>query len=75
MNKVRKWIRKNVLKRETLLYRVYWEYDSPQVNRPYKFYVEVFAKGKPEARDKVHEYLLINAQASDNFKFLKVEER
>lgn len=75
MNKLKRWIRINVLKKETLLFKVYWKYEAPNLKKPYVFYIEVYAKSKAEARDKTHEYVLKNAKASEYFKFLRVEEK
>ena len=75
MNRLKRWIRINVLKKETLLFKVYWKYDSPDLKKSHVFHIETYAKSKAEARDKSHEYILKNAKASEDFKFLKVEEK
>lgn len=75
MNKFKRWFRINVLKKETLLFKVYWRYESPSLKKPHVFYMEVYAKSKLEARNKSHEYILKNAKAYGDFKFLKVEEK
>ena len=75
MNRLKRWIRINVLKKETLLFKVYWKYDSPDLKKPHVFHIETYAKSKAEARDKTHEYILKNAKVSEDFKFLKVEEK
>ena len=75
MNKFKRWFRINVLKKDTLLFKVYWRYESPSLKKPHVFHMELYAKSKAEARDKSHEYILKNAKASEDFKFLKVEEK
>lgn len=75
MNRLKRWIRINVLKKETLLFKVYWKYDSPDLKKSHVFHIETYAKSKAEARDKTHEYILKNAKVSEDFKFLKVEEK
>lgn len=75
MNRLKRWIRINVLKKETLLFKVYWRYDSPDLKKSHVFHIETYAKSKAEARDKTHEYILKNAKVSEDFKFLKVEEK
>lgn len=75
MNKLKRWFRINVLKKETLLFKVYWRYKPPYLKKPYVFYLELYAKSKAEARNKSQEYILKNAKTSDDFKFLKVEEK
>ncbi len=75
MNRLKRWIRINVLKKETLLFKVYWRYETPNLKKSHVFHIEVRAKSKAEARDKAHEYILKNAKASEDFKFLKVEEK
>ena len=75
MNRLKRWIRINVLKKETLLFKVYWRYESPSLKKPHVFHIELYAKSKAEARNKSQEYILKNAKASEDFKFLKVEEK
>ena len=75
MNKFKRWFRINVLKKETLLFKVYWRYKSPSLKKPHVFHIELYAKSKAEARNKSQEYILKNAKASEDFKFLKVEEK
>lgn len=75
MKKFKKWFRINVLKKETLLFKVYWRYESPFLKKPHVFHIELYAKSKAEARDKSQEYIIKNAKASEGFKFLKVEEK
>ena len=75
MNKFKRWFRINVLKKETLLFKVYWRYESPDLKKPHVFHMELYAKSKSEARDKSHEYILKNSKTSGDFKFLKVEEK
>ncbi|WBF81746.1 hypothetical protein [Staphylococcus virus vB_SurM-PSU5] len=75
MNRLKRWIRVNVLKKETLLFKVYWRYETPNLKKSHVFHIEVHAKSKAEARDKSHEYILKNAKESEYFKFLKVEEK
>lgn len=75
MNRLKRWIRINVLKKETLLFKVYWRYESSFLKKPHVFHIELYAKSKAEARDKSQEYILKNAKATDDFKFLKVEEK
>lgn len=75
MNKFKRWFRINVLKKETLLFKVYWGYESPDLKKSHVFCIETYAKSKAEARDKSHEYILKNAKTSEDFKFLKVEEK
>ena len=75
MNRLKRWIRINVLKKETLLFKVYWRYETLHLKKSHLFHIEVYAKSKAEARDKSHKYILKNAKASEDFKFLKVEEK
>ena len=75
MNRLKRWIRINVLKKETLLFKVYWRYESPDLKKSHVFHIELYAKSKAEARNKSQEYILKNAKASEDFKFLKVEEK
>lgn len=75
MNRLKRWIRINVLKKETLLFKVYWRYESPSLKKSHVFHIETYAKSKAEARNKSQEYILKNAKASEDFKFLKVEEK
>ena len=75
MNRLKRWIRINVLKKETLLFKVYWRYGTPNLKKSHVFHIEVYAKSKAEARNKSQEYILKNAKASEDFKFLKVEEK
>ncbi|QAY02518.1 hypothetical protein [Staphylococcus phage Sa30] len=58
MNKFKRWFRINVLKKETLLFKVYWRYESPSLKKPHVFHIELYAKSKAEARNKSQEYIL-----------------
>ena len=51
MNKFKRWFRINVLKKETLLFKVYWRYESPDLKKSHVFCIETYAKSKAEARD------------------------
>ncbi|MGI4563197.1 DUF7644 domain-containing protein, partial [Klebsiella pneumoniae] len=44
MNKFKRWFRINVLKKETLLFKVYWRYESPSLKKPHVFHIELYAK-------------------------------
>lgn len=70
MNKLIKWINKNVLNKKELRYRVYFIYRDTQT-----LFIDTYAKTPAKAVKDAKEHIKKFAKKNKDYKFVKVEEK